>query len=76
MGGQTITQVLRREIARAIRGGRTLYRIAKDSGVDYSALWHFTKNGKTLTLPKAEKLMKYFGLTVTRAKPARPRAGK
>jgi hypothetical protein len=47
--------------------GKTRYRIAKDSGVGEDQLCRIMQ-GKTCTLETAEKLLKYFGLTITKSK--------
>ena len=59
---QTIAAELRRAIADS---GETLYRVAKDSGVDYSTVYRFMSGKQTLTLDTADKLAAYLGLRLT-----------
>lgn len=56
-------------IKRAIAdSGETLYRIAKEAGVSYSVVHGFVNGSRSLTLPIAEKLCRYLGLTLTKSK--------
>jgi ribosome-binding protein aMBF1 (putative translation factor) len=59
-------------IRRAIRAdGRSLYRLAKDAGIDVAPLQRFMKAEQTFRLPTAEKLCRVVGLdlhTVKRQK--------
>lgn len=50
-------------IRRAIRtDGRSLYRLAKDSGVNSAILGRFMKNERGLTLETASRLCQALGL--------------
>ncbi len=50
-------------IRRAIKGtGKSLYRVAKDAGIDVAPLQRFMKCEQTLRLPTAQKLCKVVGL--------------
>jgi len=40
----------------------TIYRIAKESGVDYAVVSRFWKGERDLQLSTADRLAKYFGL--------------
>jgi plasmid maintenance system antidote protein VapI len=42
--------------------GLSIYRIAKDSGVDYSVVNRFYHGERDVTLSTAEKLVEYFDL--------------
>lgn len=44
--------------------GQTLYRIAKDTGVDKSALGRFVAGKQTIRLNVADKLAAHLGLTL------------
>ena len=56
-------------LRQAIRdSGLTLYRIAKDSGVDYSTLHRFMKGTRAIHMRAADKLAEYLGLELTRRK--------
>lgn len=66
-----IDQQLRQAIERS---GLSLYRIAKDSGVRYSALFRYVNDGKELRLPNVEKLAAYFGMKFTA--PKQPKRAK
>ena len=48
--------------------GETLYRVAKDSGVDYSVLLRFMADERGISLETAGKLAAYLGLEL---RPAR-----
>jgi transcriptional regulator with XRE-family HTH domain len=55
----------------------SLYRIAKDSGVDASTLSRFMSGERDLQLSTADKLAAFFSLEVAqRTKPARKRRPK
>jgi len=58
---------------KAIEGsGLTIYRIAKDSGLDFSAVSRFYHGERDLTLTSADKLADFFELEVKKkAKPKR-----
>ncbi len=50
-------------IRKAIRvDGRSLYRLAKDAGIDVAPLQRFMKAEQTVRLPTAEKLCRVVGL--------------
>ena len=48
--------------------GLSLYRIAKESGVGYTTLYHFSRREHTLHLDSADMLAAYFGLELTKPK--------
>ncbi len=59
-------------IRRAIAAdGRSLYRLAKDAGMDIAPLQRFVKAEQTLRLPTAEKLCGILGLDLVKAKRGR-----
>jgi hypothetical protein len=61
MGQKQLT--LSETARRAVRArGETLYRTAKDSGVDYANLYRFLKQRRPITLTSFEKLCTYLGL--------------
>lgn len=62
MGMETIEQTLKRHIEAS---GDTLYRIGKDSGVNYSSLYRFVAGERQLSLEVAQKLATYFNLSLT-----------
>ena len=50
-------------IRKAIRAdGRSLYRLAKDAGIDVAPLQRFVKAEQTFRLPTAEKVCRVIGL--------------
>jgi len=49
------------------RSGLTMYRIAKDAGLDFSTLSRFCHGERDLKLESADKLAEYFNLEVTPA---------
>ena len=54
-------------IRQAIRAdGRSLYRLAKDAGVDVAQIQRFVKGEQTFRLPTAEKLCGVLGLDLCR----------
>ena len=58
----------------AIRdSGQTVYRISKDSGLDYDSIYRFLSGRTSLRLDKADKLAAYFGIRCSRP---RRRKGK
>lgn len=59
--GQTMTAALLKAIQDS---GQTLYRIAKDTGVDKSALGRFVAGKQTIRLNVADKLAAHLGLTL------------
>jgi len=48
--------------------GETLYRIAKDAGVDYSSFHRFVNKKQTIRLDQADRLAAYFSLELTKPK--------
>ena len=46
--------------------GKSLYRIAKGSGVPHSSLHRFTRHEGTITLASFEKVCEYLGLRLTK----------
>lgn len=56
-------------IRKTIRAdGRSLYRLAKDAGIDVAPLQRFMKALQTLRLPTAEKLCRVVGLDLCSVK--------
>jgi transcriptional regulator with XRE-family HTH domain len=49
--------------------GRTLYQLAKESGVPAPQLSRFMRGERTLTLPTAEKVCRVLSLELVRKKP-------
>ena len=47
--------------------GKTLYRIAKDSGVGHASLWRFM-HGRPISIGVFEKLCRYLGLKLKKAR--------
>ena len=62
-----IIEKIRKQIESCSKRGKTRYRISKDTGVGEDQLCRIMQ-GKTCTLETAERLLKYFGLTVTKKK--------
>lgn len=59
-------------IRKALRtDGRSLYRLAKDAGIDVAPLQRFMKADSTLRLPTAEKLCRVIGLDLCPVKKRR-----
>lgn len=56
---KTMTDQLKQAVADS---GQTLYRVAKDSGVDYSVLIRFMAGERSIGLETAGKLAAYLGL--------------
>jgi plasmid maintenance system antidote protein VapI len=56
-----LTDTLRKAIDEA---DVTLYRLAKDAGLDFSAVSRFYHGERSLTLESADKLAEYFNLEV------------
>jgi hypothetical protein len=65
----TISLQLKKAIAES---GQSLYRIAKDSNVDYAVLHNFFHGKRDIQLVSANKLAEYFELDLT----PRSRGGK
>ncbi len=55
----TVSQLLRVTIRDS---GKTLYRVAKDSGVSYPALHRFVVGKRSLSMPALDRLCAYLGL--------------
>jgi hypothetical protein len=47
-----------------LESGKTLYRVAKDSGVSYPALHRFANRQRLLSLEGFDKLCAYLGLVL------------
>jgi plasmid maintenance system antidote protein VapI len=58
-----LTDVLRRAIRDS---GLPLLRLAQDAGVERASLSRFVRGKNSLRLDVADKLARYFGLTLTR----------
>ena len=64
-----ISEVLRQAIRDS---GESINLISIKSGVCYPIIHHFVNEKRSMTLPAADKLCKYFGLELTpRVKPRR-----
>jgi hypothetical protein len=61
--GAKVSKVLRQAIRDS---GLTLYRISKDSGVQYMALYRFARGRTMLSLDAVDKLAEYLGLRLVR----------
>jgi len=57
-----IVEAIRKHIERC---GKTRYRIAQDTGVDEATLCRIAA-GKACSTETADKLLKYFGLTIAK----------
>jgi hypothetical protein len=55
------------------QSGATLYRIAKDSGLSYDAVYRFAYKQRGLTLESADKLAAFFEMRLTKPKRIRPK---
>ena len=55
----TLTEALLQAIERR---SESLYRLAKDSGIDYGTLHRFTNGARTLTLDTADRLAEFLEL--------------
>jgi plasmid maintenance system antidote protein VapI len=60
---QKMSETLRQEI---LSCGLTLYRVSKDSGVSYSALYRFVMYRRPVSMETMDKLCAYFGLRLSR----------
>jgi len=58
----TISENLRDAVKAAMRRGVTRYRIAKDSGVDHTALSRFLTEGRDVRVSTVDALAEYLGL--------------
>lgn len=57
-----------KQLKQAVKdSGQTLYRVAKDSGVDYSVLLRFMAGERGMNLDTAAKLVDYLGLELRKA---------
>jgi hypothetical protein len=51
----------------AIRGsGQSIYRLAKDTNLAYSTLWHFLAGQRLLSLDNFDRLCEHLELTLTK----------
>ena len=67
----SLTDVLRKTINQA---DTSIYRIAKDSGVDWTIVDRFRKGERDMALSTADRLAAYFRLELkSKAKPKRRR---
>jgi hypothetical protein len=62
-GRGTVSKVLRRAIRDS---GKTLYRIAKDAGIDYMSLHRFAHGKTMLSLDAVDRVCAYLGLELMR----------
>ena len=54
-------------LKQAVRGsGKTLYRVAKDSGVSYPTLHRFMAGKRSISVEALDKLCLYLGLKLTK----------
>ena len=58
----SVSETLRATVKEAMRRGVTRYRIAKDSGVDHTALSRFLEEGRDLRVSTVDALAEYLGL--------------
>ncbi len=61
----TITDALRKAIGDC---DKSLGQIAADTGIDSGRLSRFARGERTLTLPAADALARYFGLKLVKAR--------
>lgn len=66
----TITDRLRQAIEDS---GETLYRVAKDSGLNYAVVHSFARGGE-IKMSTADKLADYFGLELRPRRTSRRRS--
>lgn len=64
----TMTEVLKAAIEES---GLTRYRIAKDTGIDETALMRFMRGEQSIRLDKADALAEYLGLELVRKRKAK-----
>jgi hypothetical protein len=57
-----MSESLRRAV---LDSGRTLYRVAKDSGVPYATLHRFITGGRGVSVQTLDRLCAYMGLRLT-----------
>jgi len=65
----TVSETLRAAVKGAMRRGVTRYRIAKDSGVDHTALSRFVTEGRDVRLSTVDALAGYLGFELRPNKP-------
>lgn len=58
------SDALRRAIEKARAGGRTLYAIARDAGVDYSTVWKFVERERGISVETLDTLCVSLGLVL------------
>ena len=58
----TVSDTLRAAIQDAMEHGTTRYRIAKDSGVDHTALSRFLTEGRDIRVSTVDALAEYMDL--------------
>lgn len=56
-----LTKQIAALVLKHIKRGATMYRVAKDAGMSQTLLKRFLEEGKTLTIPTAERLMGAVG---------------
>ena len=57
-----ISETLRAAVRTALAHGVTRYRIAKDAGLDHTALTRFLADGRDLRVSTVDSLADYLGL--------------
>ena len=57
-----ISEALRAAVRTALERGVTRYRIAKDAGLDHTALTRFLADGRDLRVSTVDSLADYLGL--------------
>ncbi len=57
-----ISEALRAAVRTALERGCTRYRIAKDAGLDHTALTRFLAHGRDVRLSTVDALADYLGL--------------
>jgi len=58
----SISETLRAAVRTALERGVTRYRIAKDAGLDHTALTRFLVDGRDLRVSTVDSLADYLGL--------------
>jgi hypothetical protein len=59
-----VSETLRKAV---LDSGKTLYRVAKDTGIDYAVMWRFAHGrSRSLDLATLDRLCTYLGLRLTR----------
>jgi DNA-binding Xre family transcriptional regulator len=65
-GRRGVSATLRQAV---LDGGRSLYAVAKDTGIDYAVLWRFANGrSRSLDLATLDRLCRYLDLELTRRK--------